>query len=170
MLATSRDFKQVADIEKLIGTKLEHRTLEGLAEAVQARPAGSDRPRNGRDRNGGRGGRNDRDRKQHNRPVADHGQRASMEPAQIVATPVAEAPKHVEPQQPVQHQPQHPRPRQDHRQNQNKPQKQQQPKPQAQNKEPKISDAHQLPAFLLRPVKLPPAEKPKAPAKPKQEA
>ena len=174
MLATSRDFKQVADIEKLIGTKLDHRTLEGLAEAVQARPAGSDRPRNGRDRNGGRGGRNDRDRKQHNRPVADHGHRASMEPTQqVAAAPVAEAPTqpHVEQQQPVQQQPQkHHRPRQDHRQN--KPQKQQHaaPKPQAQNKEPKVSDAHQLPAFLLRPVKLPPAEKPKAPAKPKQEA
>ncbi|HEY7977575.1 MAG TPA: DEAD/DEAH box helicase [Rhizomicrobium sp.] len=179
MLATSRDFKQVADIEKLIGNKLVHRTLEGLAEAVQARPAGSDRPRNGRDRNGARGGRNDRDRgKQHNRPVADHGHRASMEPTQQVATaPVAEAaPKpHVEQQQPVQHGPQqHQRPRQDHRQNQNKPQqKQHAPKQQAQsnqNKEPKVSDAHQLPAFLLRPVKLPPAEKPKTPAKPKQEA
>jgi superfamily II DNA/RNA helicase len=154
MLATSRDFKQVADIEKLIGTKLEHRTLEGLAEAVQARPAGSDRPRNGRDRNGGRGGR-DRDRKQHNRPVADHGHRASMEP--VVAAPVAEVPRAVEQQQPVQHAPQeHRRPKQDHRQN--KPQHQKQ---QAQNKEPKTSDAHQLPAFLLRPVKLPPAEKPK---------
>ena len=177
MLATSRDFKQVADIEKLIGTKLDHRTLEGLAEAVQARPAGSDRPRNGRDRNGGRGGRNDRDRKQHNRPVADHGHRASMEPTQqvAVAAPVAEAPTqpHVEQQQPVQQQPQkHHRPRQDHRQNKPQHQKQQHaaPKPQAQNKEPKVSDAHQLPAFLLRPVKLPPAEKPKAPAKPKQEA
>jgi len=177
MLATSRDFKQVADIEKLIGTKLDHRTLEGLAEAVQARPAGSDRPRNGRDRNAGRGGRNDRDRKQHNRPVADHGHRASMEPTQqVAAAPVAEAPTqpHVEQQQqPVQQQPQkHHRPRQDHRQNKPQHQKQQHaaPKPQAQNKEPKVSDAHQLPAFLLRPVKLPPAEKPKAPAKPKQEA
>ena len=175
MLATSRDFKQVADIEKLIGTKLDHRTLEGLAEAVQARPAGSDRPRNGRDRNGGRGGRNDRDRKQHNRPVADHGHRASMEPTQQVAVvaPVAEAPTqpHVEQQQPVQQQPQkHHRPRQDHRQNKPQHQKQQHaaPKPQAQNKEPKVSDAHQLPAFLLRPVKLPPAEKPKAPAKPQK--
>jgi len=168
MLATSRDFKQVDAIEKLIGTKLPHRTLEGLAEAVQARPAGSDRPRNNRDRHGGRGGR-DRDRK-HNRPVADHGHRASMEPTQqVAAAPVAEAPRPVE-QQPVQHAPQeHRRPKQDHRQN--KPQQQkQQHAPKAQNNEPKKSDAHQLPAFLLRPVKLPPAEKPARPAKPKQEA
>jgi superfamily II DNA/RNA helicase len=177
MLATSRDFKQVDAIEKLIGTKLVHRTLEGLAEAVQARPAGSDRPRNGRDRNGGRGGRSDRDRKQHNRPVADHGQRASMEPTQVVAAPAAQAPQqNTEQQQPVPHQPQkHHRPRQDHRQNQNKPQNQnqhqkQQHAPKAQTNEPKKPDAHQLPAFLLRPVKLPPAEKPKAPAKPKIEA
>ncbi|HEY8948177.1 MAG TPA: DEAD/DEAH box helicase [Rhizomicrobium sp.] len=170
MLATSRDFKQVDAIEKLIGNKLERRTLEGLAEAVQQRPAGEHRAGRGdRDRNR-RGGR-DRDRK-HNRPVADHGHRASMEPAQVVATPVSEAPQpRVEQQQPVQHQPQQHRPRQDHRQNQNKPQHQkQQHAPKAQSNEPKKSDAHQLPAFLLRPVKLPPAEKPARPAKPKQEA
>ena len=178
MLATSRDFKQVADIEKLIGNKLVHRTLEGLAEAVQARPAGSDRPRNGRDRHAGRGGRNDRDRKQHSRPVADHGHRASMEPTQVVATPATEAPRAEQPapQQPVQHQPQqHSRPKQDHRgpKQEHRAQKshnQKQHAPKAQNNEPKTSDAHQLPAFLLRPVKLPPAEKPKTPGKPKIEA
>ncbi|HSM94392.1 MAG TPA: DEAD/DEAH box helicase [Rhizomicrobium sp.] len=175
MLATSRDFKQVDAIEKLIGTKLVHRTLEGLAEAVQARPAGSDRPRNNRDRHGGRNGR-DRDRK-HNRPVADHGHRASMEPAQVVAAPVAEAAPQTAEQQPVQHQPQQQqhRPRQDHRgpkqeQRQHKPHNQKQHAPKAQNAEPKKPDAHQLPAFLLRPVKLPPAEKPARPAKPKEDA
>jgi superfamily II DNA/RNA helicase len=160
MLATSRDFKQVADIEKLIGTKLERRTLEGLAEAVQARPAGSDRPRHGRDR-GGRGGRNDRDRKQHNRPVADHGHRASMEPTQVVAARIAEAPKHVE-QQPVQHAAQqHRAPKQDRAPQPHKQKHAQKQQPKPQHNEPKKPDAHQLPAFLLRPIKLPPA-KPKA--------
>jgi len=159
MLATSRDFKQVDAIEKLIGTKLERRTLEGLAEAVQQRPAGDHRGGRG-DRNR-RGGRNDRDRK-HNRPVADHGHRASMEPTQVVAAPAAEAPRAVEQQQPIQHAPQqHRHPKQDHRQNKPQHQKQHAPKQQAQNNESKKPDAHQLPAFLLRPVKLPPAEKPK---------
>ena len=151
MLATSRDFKQVADIEKLIGNKLVHRTMEGVAEAVQARPAGSDRPRNGRDRNGARGGRSDRDRKQHNRPVADHGHRAAMEPAQ--AAPEAEA-RPVQQQAPQQQARQpHDHPKQDRVARPHKPKQQHTPKPQ--QNEPKKTDAHQLPAFLLRPVNLP---------------
>src|SRR6204780_4226097 len=38
MLASGRDAKYIDAIEKLIGNTLVHRTLEGLAEAVQARP------------------------------------------------------------------------------------------------------------------------------------
>jgi len=172
MLASGRDAKNVEAIEKLTGNVLPRRTLEGLAEAVQARPAGDSRShgRGGERRDGKSRGR-DRDR---HRPVKDHGHRASMEPTvqtapaeqpaatatQPVAAAQAPAPQQ---QQPKQHQP-----RQDHRrdhrggqQQHNKPKQaqHQQPKP----SEPKLPDAHQLPAFLMRPVKLP-AEKPR-PAK-----
>ncbi|HWA31493.1 MAG TPA: hypothetical protein VG867_10350, partial [Rhizomicrobium sp.] len=97
-----------------------------------------------------------RDRK-FNRPVADHGHRASMEPTQV--QPREEAPA----EQPRAPQPHH-HPKQDRAP---KPHKQQHDqKPKQQNNEPKKPDAHQLPAFLLRPVKVPPAK----PAKPKAEA
>jgi superfamily II DNA/RNA helicase len=173
MLASSRDAKYVEAIEKLTGNTLVRRTMEGLAEAVQARPAGESRG-HGRDRSGregGRGGRERGGRGQHNRPIKDHGQRASMEPSPAQAAP-AEQPAVVAVQPaPMQAQPQAQKPRQDHRrehrQQQHKPQqpKQQQP----QHNEPKKPDAHQLPAFLMRPVNLPkPVEKPakakKAPA------
>ena len=169
MLATSRDFKQVEAIEKLIGKKLERRTLEGLAEAVQARPAGEHRGGRGdRDRNR-RGGR-DRDRK-FNRPVADHGHRASMEPTQVQPREESAAAAPAE-QQPQQRAPQqHRHPKQDRAPQQHKPKQQHQNKPKQahdRQKEQKTPDAHQLPAFLLRPVKLP-AKTPRA-AKPKAEA
>ncbi len=152
MLATSRDFKQVEAIEKLTGSTLVRRSLEGLAEATQERPKSEHR--GNRDRNS-RG--RDRDRKQHNRPVADHGQRASMEPAQ--AAPVQE----IEARPVQQHAPQpHHHAKQDRTPQQHKPKQQHAPKPQRQ--EPKKTDAHQLPAFLLRPVNLP------KPAKKKEDA
>jgi superfamily II DNA/RNA helicase len=156
-LVTSRDFKQVDAIQKLTGKELPRRTLEGLAEAVQDRPAREHRSGGRGDRDRNRRGR-DRDRK-FNRPVADHGQRAAMEPAQVqprteVATPAEQ------PQQRTS-QPHH-HPKQDRAPQQHKPkQAQKQPKQQQQNNEPKKPDAHQLPAFLLRPIKLP-AAKPKA--------
>jgi superfamily II DNA/RNA helicase len=190
MLATSRDAKYVEAIEKLTGNTLIRRTMEGLAEAVQDRPREEHRG-HGRDRGGrggeshGRGGRGgDRNRGNHNRPVKDHGQRASMDPAPApAASPVAAAPvqaAHVE--QPVaqvqqpreQHQPREQKPRQDHRRDnrqghqnkqQNKPQQNHQQKPQR-DAEPKKPDAHQLPAFLMRPVNLPkPVEKVAKPKK-----
>jgi len=148
MLATPRDEKYVDAIERLTKSKLAHRRLDGLAEAMRERPA-DDRPhRNDRDRN--RRGRNDR----RDRPVKDHGQRAAMEPAKQTA------PSH-EPQRPAPeparalpepHQHRAPKPdhRQDHRQHAQKPQKQQPRQPKAPGE-----DASKLPAFLMRPVKLP---------------
>jgi superfamily II DNA/RNA helicase len=176
MLASGRDAKYVEAIERLTGNALERRTLDGLAEAVQARPAGSDARHGGGDRGGrgGRGGerggrsRGGRDSKHHDRPVKDHGQRASMEPSPVQeAAPVAQAPapapvQAAQPQQQPREQREHqPRePRRDHQQRQhNKPQ-QQQREQKPQSNEPKKPDAHQLPAFLMRPVVLPkPAEK-----------
>ncbi|MGH6872892.1 MAG: DEAD/DEAH box helicase [Rhizomicrobium sp.] len=164
MLVSSRDAKYVEAIEKLTGNTLIRRTMEGLAEAVQARPPGEHRG-HGRDRHerGGRGG--DRNRggrdKHHNRPIKDHGQRASMEPAVEQAAPVsqaASAPQPASGEQPAR-QHQHQKPRQDHRR-EHRPQ---QPK---QHAEPKKPDAHQLPAFLLRPINVPKA--PEKPARPKK--
>ncbi|HEY2069202.1 MAG TPA: DEAD/DEAH box helicase [Rhizomicrobium sp.] len=173
MLTTSRDAKSVDAIEKLTGNTLSRRTLEGLAEAVQARPE-RDQHRSGGDRHGGRGGdrhghgggRGGRGGREHNRPVKDHGQRASMEPAPAQSAPAAVTqPVQVQVQAPVAQQPvQQQKPRQDHRRDQrHQPKQQNQPKQQhakPQHNEPKVPDAHQLPAFLLRPVNLPkPVEK-----------
>ena len=163
MLATSRDFKQVEAIEKLTNSKLSHRTLEGLAEATQERPAGEHRGSRDRNKRGGRDRGHERD---HHRKVPHHGHHASMEPTEIQAgttAPVQDATSVAQQPQPApraDHQPRASRPPkqdrlQDHRQSpkphqarQNQPQ---QPKPQG-------SDASQLPAFLLRPVKLPAAK------------
>ena len=154
MLASSRDEKYIEAIQKLIGTKIPARTLEGLAEATQARPPRDDRAK--RSDRGKPRGRSERDRK-HSHPVKPHGQVASMEPASPpIAQPTASAP------QPAQA-------RNDHRQGPRHPsskphaQKPQHQKPQA---EPASDERSQLPAFLLRPVKLPPAvEKPAPRAK-----
>jgi superfamily II DNA/RNA helicase len=159
MLMTPRDQKYVEAIEKLIGRKFEPRMLEGLNEAVEARPR--DERRGGRDRNRGRNG----DRKREY-PVKPHGQVASMEPSVPVAAPAeaqpAPQPVRQEPRQ--DHRQKHQRDhRQDHRARQ--PQKPQHQKPQNQKpqaQEPPEPDTRsQLPAFLLRPVPLP-----KAPEKP----
>jgi superfamily II DNA/RNA helicase len=155
MLATSRDFKQVEAIEKLTGNKPAHRTLEGLAEATQDRPPSEHRG-GSRDRNRSRSGGGGRDRERtHNRPVADHGQRASTEPTQV--QPREEAPVAVEQQPQAQQPKQHaPRPqKQDRAQHSRQTHKQTNDKPQ--QKAPG-ADASQLPAFLLRPVKLPSAK------------
>jgi len=180
MLATSRDSKQVDAIEKLTGSKLARRTLDGLAEAVQARP--KDEHRGGRDRHRGSG--RDRQREHRPRPVADHGQRASMEPMQ--SQPVQPREAIAETQPAPQPKPRHehaPKPRHEHapKQHPKPPQEAHAHKEQHAHKErhahkdapnpeseSRTPDAHQLPAFLLRPVKLPPG-KPKA-AKPKVEA
>jgi superfamily II DNA/RNA helicase len=156
MLVTSRDAKYLDAIERLTGNKIERRTLEGLAEAVQARPHDEHRG-HGRDRNRGS---SHRERKSHSRPVKDHGQRASMEP---VAPSAAEAdapqPQHHTPKPhhhaPKQHNHPHPKHSRD-----KAPAKHAHPKP-VQPAAEKKPDAHQLPPFLLRPVPLP-KEKPAA--------
>ncbi|MBV8976188.1 MAG: DEAD/DEAH box helicase [Alphaproteobacteria bacterium] len=168
MLVTPRDGKYLEAIEKLIGKKLEARALEGLSEAVQARPREERRDR-------GRGrppARNDRDRKR-DYPIKPHGQVAAMEPVAPVAAPVPSAPVQSAPVQtaPVQAPlPTPPRPdhrhkhqhdhRQDHRARERKPQ---------QPHEPAEDTRSQLPAFLLRPVKLPKAPE-KLPPKPRNKA
>ena len=175
MLATSRDAKYVEAIEKLTKTTLVRRKLEGLADQVRERPPREERP--GHDRHRGR-----QDRKREH-PVKPHGQVASMQPAQqnpVQQTakpqqqpkPVQQAPKQRQPQQ---QRPQQPKPQ--HRQHaqpvkqepvhyaqamKERPARQEPTRPQP--------DAQQLPAFLLRPVKLPKApEKPARAAKPKTE-
>jgi superfamily II DNA/RNA helicase len=149
MLATARDDKYVEAIEKLTKITLSRRKLEGLAEAVEKRPPREDRgDRKDRDRRG-------RHRNRRDRPIKPHGQVAAMEPAK--AEPVrfaAEPPRAQEPR------PQQARaPKQDHhRQKQQRPQQQKPQQPR--REEPKVSDAQQLPAFLLRPINLPkPPEK-----------
>ncbi len=154
MLVTPRDAKYVEAIQKLTGNTIPARRLEGLAEAVEARPPREDRG-GGRDRDRNRNrGKSDRDRKPY--PVKPHGQVASMEPA----APVAAA---QPPLQPARHDNQSARHdnRQDHRQkHQAQPKQHHAPKPQ-QPRETVEDTRSQLPAFLLRPVKLPPpVEKP----------
>jgi superfamily II DNA/RNA helicase len=162
MLVSPRDEKYVDAIQKLTGNKIPARTLEGLAEATQARPPRDDH--GGRDRNRGRN--NNRDSRKGSHPVKPHGQVASMEPTQMVVAPA----QPVAAQPAVQSAQQHPSPaRYDHRQDHRA--KQHQPKPQHQNQKPQrhqqeddTRDARsQLPAFLLRPVKLPPAPEKAAP-------
>jgi len=158
MLMTPRDAKYVEAIEKLIGKKFEAIKLEGLSEAVEARPERSER--RGGDRGRGRGRSGDRDRKREY-PVKPHGQVASMEPAapaaaaEPVAQPVRLVDRHEHRQKPQQDH------RQDHRAQQRKPQA-----PRHQDNEPEQDTRSQLPAFLLRPVPLPKAaEKPASRAK-----
>ena len=150
MLVTSRDEKYVDQIQKLIGKKIPSRMLEGLAEATQARPPRDDR-RGDRGRSRQRGG-NDRDKRPY--PIKPHGQVASMQPAPAAPeqVPTAAAPQPAPRQE-------H---RQDHRQKHQQPQKHHAPKPQQRQQHEDAQDTRsQLPAFLLRPVKLPPAvEKP----------
>jgi superfamily II DNA/RNA helicase len=142
MLASRHDQKAVDAIEKLLGKPIDRRVMEGIeVREEEARPRGERNRRDGKRERGGR----DRDRRP--RPVAVHGQVASMEPAIQAPAPVQVAPQ-PEPQQEM------PRP---HRERQpQRPQQARQPQPQRpQGTKP---DHSQLPAFLLRPVKLPKPE------------
>ncbi|MBU6299762.1 MAG: DEAD/DEAH box helicase [Alphaproteobacteria bacterium] len=151
MLATSRDAKYVEAIEKLTKSSLTRRMLEGLADAVEARPLRDDRK--GRDRNGRNRGR-DR-RREH--PVKPHGQIASMEPVRPGSEQLAPRPQEQKQHAPTQHAPRAP-----------KPQQRQQPRqPPHDAKQPDVS---QLPAFLLRPVNLPPAKPARTAKKEKTES
>jgi superfamily II DNA/RNA helicase len=144
MLVGSRDEKCVAAIEKLIGYPVTRRVMEGLPEE-EPRP---ERARDSRTR-GGHGQRG-QGRERHGRGRSEHKSRQDAVPAAsalpfIPAAPAAElhvaAPRSVAPEKlsrsPA---PAH---------------KPQSPKPAA---EPRAAgyDASQLPAFLLRPIRLPP--------------
>jgi superfamily II DNA/RNA helicase len=151
MLAAPRDSKYVEAIEKLTGNTIPHRSLEGLAEATQARPNDERRDRKP---GGGRGGR-DKDRR--GRPVHDHGHRAAQHAQAPAPDRVMEAAPITEHRvdEPRPHEPkpqQHRAPRHEHKPAQNHAPKQQSQQP---RNEPKLPDAQQLPAFLLRPVNLP---------------
>ena len=142
MLASRHDQKAVDAIEKLLGKPIDRRVMEGIEiREEEARPRADRNRRDGKRERGGR----DRDRRP--RPVAAHGQVASMEPAVQAPAPVQVAPQ-PEPQQEM------PRP---HRERQpQRPQQARQSQPQRpQGTKP---DHSQLPAFLLRPVKLPKPE------------
>jgi superfamily II DNA/RNA helicase len=192
MLVSSADSKYVEAIEKLTKMTLSRRTIEGLAEQVRERPP-RDKFRNNRD-GGGRGRDRDRQgRKDHrDHPIKPHGQVAAMEPAKPVSPP---APRNDQPRQDQryeqrQEQRHEQRPRSDHRQDfrqqQRRPERAPEPvnRPEPvhyaqvfkqKNNAPKVEvtpvDISQLPAFLLRPVKLPKTpEKPEKPEKPVKKA
>lgn len=131
MLVAPRDEKYVETIEKLIGTKLNRRTMDGLAEAVRERPE-----REGRDRGRDRNRERDRGRDRRERPIKPHGQVAPMEPAK----PVTQRP--AAPAKPAAMTPLQPR---------------RQPHYQRSWADPVKPDISELPAFLLRPVPLPKA-------------
>jgi superfamily II DNA/RNA helicase len=163
MLVTPRDAKYLEAIQKLTGMRFQSRKLEGLAEAVEDRPA---RPYHKHSERGERN-RSARSRERRPRPVADHGHRAAVEPAK----PQTPAPERAQPaahkQEPVRHGPHHHGDSGGHaraaRPESGKTQKDESQKPQTAQS--KAQDAQQLPAFLLRPVKLPKAEKPAARAR-----
>ncbi len=173
MLVTGADSKNVEAIEKLTKFLLPRRKLEGLAEQVRERPAREDR---GRDRDRRRGGGKGRDRREH--PIKAHGQVASMEPARPVehSTEPAPSPQTQQPRAAKPHRTDH---RPDHRQKtqavskpDNKPEPVHyaqgfKPRSEAPKSDPTAVDHSQLPAFLLRPVKLPktPEKAPRAPRK-----
>ncbi len=175
MLVTSADGKYVEAIEKLTKTAIPRRKLEGLAEQVRERPAREDRGGRDRDRNkrrsggnGGGTGSNGRNHREH--PIKAHGQVASMEPMKPVAEaavrPATPAPVR-QPERQQERQPERrPEPAQfapsqrparppQYARNAQRPQPYQQPRVES-----RPVDISQLPAFLLRPVKLPkPVEK-----------
>jgi len=132
MLVGPREEKSVAAIEKLTGLPIERQVMEGLpAETPQ--PARAREPQRGHQRGESRG--------RHRHARTDHGTRHEA----ITAAPAAEI-------VPVPHAPKpEPAPR--------AAQRPQQPKtPEARSPEPRPAghDASQLPAFLLRPIRLPP--------------
>jgi superfamily II DNA/RNA helicase len=142
MLATPRDGKYVEEIEKLTHAKLTHRTLEGLADAVREHPPREGRGGGGRDRDRG----HDR-RQQRARPIKPHGQVAAIVPAKPdkalkPVVPVRADPAVKSVKSPPSRRPARPAPN---------------------RMEPTLPDPSELPAFLLRPVRLPlPAKKPAA--------
>jgi superfamily II DNA/RNA helicase len=133
MLVGGRDEKCVAAIEKLTGMAIPRRAMEGLPEET-IRPKAPRDSRGGRGRDRSRGGR-ERHGHEHSHTRSDHLAAAEPAPIRQASAPIPEllpAAAHV---------PAAPK----------KPERPRQPEP-----KPAGHDASQLPAFLLRPIKLPP--------------
>ena len=149
MLVGGRDEKCVAAIEKLTGMPIPRRAMEGLPEEMPRPKTARDSRGRGRDRDRSRSGdRRERHGHEHSHTRNDH--QAATEPAAIRPAPVP-VPEH----RPVPHVPEH-RPAPPIAVAPKKPESPKQPAA-----KPAGHDASQLPAFLLRPIKLPPK-----PAKP----
>jgi len=137
MLVGPRDEKYVAAIEKLTGMPIPHRVMEGLPEETPRPERTRDGKGRGRERQRGQG----RERHGHGRSEPRHN---AHEPAPVLAVPAVAEERPIPVQAPPrEHAPRH------------------QPKPaeRAQTSESRTKggyDGSQLPAFLLRPVKLPP--------------
>jgi superfamily II DNA/RNA helicase len=133
MLVAGRDEKCVTAIEKLIGQTIPRRAMEGLPEELP-RPK-APRDSRGRSRDRSRGDRRERHGHEHSHTRSDH--QAGAEPAapRQPAVPNEHRPAAVAAHPPAPKKPERPR----------------QPEP-----KPAGHDASQLPAFLLRPIKLPP--------------
>ncbi len=169
MLASRHDQKAVDAIEKLLGKPIDRRVMEGIEVREDEPKRGGDRNR--RDGGRGRGGR-DRDRRPRER--VPHGHEASMEPltasaAPAEASPVAAAPiaAAAEPRPATEPRREKPRRERQPRSQQQQPIVQtpvrhQSSPEQAPPQQPRVQttkpDHSQLPAFLLRPIKLPKAD------------
>ncbi|MDE3115111.1 MAG: DEAD/DEAH box helicase [Pseudomonadota bacterium] len=159
MMASPRDFKAVDAIEKLIKKTLPRRTIEGVEPRADLSERSRERRNSGRDRGHER-------KAERSRPVKDHGQRASMEPlapaAEEVAAQARPAP-HAKPE--FRSKPEHRERARDRapergpdRSNERGNDRARPAQPREKHLEHATEDAVQLPAFLLRPVKLPKAK------------
>jgi hypothetical protein len=136
MLVGTRDEKSVAAIEKLMGLTIPRRAMEGLPEEAP-------RPERARD---ARGRGRERNKRGHTREPQPHGHRAAYEP-HVPAVPAPASVEHTATAHA--HAPtREPAPR--HHVNKSE------PRPKQAEARASGHDASQLPAFLLRPVKLPP--------------
>ena len=153
MLATPRDTKQLEAIEKLIGNPIPARTMENLeVREDTSKGGGRDRAKNdGRNRRGGKQRDNRQDHRQHQQQARSEAPRLE-EPKPVVQAEVP-APRPPEPRQEP--------PRKQHHDERGHTHKRHDQK--AQQQQPRRSepvDHSQLPAFLMRPINLPKAEKP----------
>jgi superfamily II DNA/RNA helicase len=169
MLVTPRDEKQVSAIEHLTKTTIARRVMTDIEVREDRKPR--------QDERGGRGGRNggrDRNRKDRFRPDKFHDHVAAMEPVAAVEAPAQaevvvrapEQPRHERHGHPRQEQARHEQPRQhqdnkknhEPRRDQHKPREQKHKAHQDRKNDatPVKPEKHELPAFLFRPVNLPP--------------
>jgi hypothetical protein len=138
MLVGRRDEKNVAAIEKLIGQPIARTIMEGLPEEHE-------KPQRSNDRHDGQRNREGRGRRSHNNRDSHH--RAAHKASHHNSSPALAEEKALPAPQATAPQPAH---------------RQQAPKPERPAQAPKQSsqsnghDPSQLPAFLLRPVQLPP--------------